>query len=273
MKVILSRKGFDSVSGGMMSPIMPNGELVSMPIPCGGDPTSYRDVMYAGRTLRDVLLELNPRFNFGDCHLDPDIEKSRHTVVPGGWKAAFGQSSASASFLNNTVKVESGDLFLFFGNFHATERHDGRLRFVHRSGDFYRDSDLHVIWGYLQVGEVIRDQKRIVSEFPWHPHAHLGRPKDSRNTIFVASKKLSFADSLPGSGLLPYDCKRVLTLEGERRSVWRKACAYALDNIIGSRKNLAPPESEGVRFGGQWQELALKSTKASFDFAKRMILP
>jgi hypothetical protein len=32
MKVILSRKGFDGVNGGMPSPIMPNGDTVSMPI-------------------------------------------------------------------------------------------------------------------------------------------------------------------------------------------------------------------------------------------------
>ena len=33
MKVILSRKGFDSASGGYPSPILPNGTLLSMPIP------------------------------------------------------------------------------------------------------------------------------------------------------------------------------------------------------------------------------------------------
>jgi hypothetical protein len=34
MKVILSRKGFDSASGGMPSPILPDGTLISLPIPC-----------------------------------------------------------------------------------------------------------------------------------------------------------------------------------------------------------------------------------------------
>lgn len=272
MKVILSRKGFDSVSGGMMSPIMPNGDLLSMPIPSGGDPYSYREVFCRGRSLREILLELNPRFNYGDCHLDPDIEKSRHAHVPKGWKPAFGQANSAASFLTNTVKVEKGDVFLFFGNFHATEKRNGRLQFTHRRGDFYKDSDLHVIWGYLQVGEIIHDQRRIAKEFPWHPHAVDFRTGDERNTLYVASQRLSFASELSGAGVLPYDLKRVLTLCGAKRSVWRKSKAYLPSNIIGNRKNLESAQSKGIRYGGQWQELPLKPSDASFAFAKEIIL-
>ena len=33
MKVIISRKGFDSGYGGMPSPILPDGTMISMPIP------------------------------------------------------------------------------------------------------------------------------------------------------------------------------------------------------------------------------------------------
>ena len=33
MKIILSRKGFDSENGGYASPILPDGSLVSLPIP------------------------------------------------------------------------------------------------------------------------------------------------------------------------------------------------------------------------------------------------
>ncbi len=33
MKVILSRKGMDSTSGGIASPILPDGTLLSLPIP------------------------------------------------------------------------------------------------------------------------------------------------------------------------------------------------------------------------------------------------
>jgi hypothetical protein len=33
MKLILSRKGFDSSTGGIPSPIFPDGRMVSLPIP------------------------------------------------------------------------------------------------------------------------------------------------------------------------------------------------------------------------------------------------
>jgi len=47
MKVILSRKGFDSSNGGCPSPIMPDGTLLSMPIP-SDDKDSYDDLSYCG---------------------------------------------------------------------------------------------------------------------------------------------------------------------------------------------------------------------------------
>jgi len=33
MKVILSRKGFDKINGGYLSPIFPDGKMISIPIP------------------------------------------------------------------------------------------------------------------------------------------------------------------------------------------------------------------------------------------------
>lgn len=33
MKVILSRKGFDSANGGIVSPVFPDGRMLSFPIP------------------------------------------------------------------------------------------------------------------------------------------------------------------------------------------------------------------------------------------------
>ena len=36
MKLILSRKGFDSTAGGVASPIFPGGEMYSLPIQADG---------------------------------------------------------------------------------------------------------------------------------------------------------------------------------------------------------------------------------------------
>ena len=73
-RVILSRKGFDSSSGGGPSPILPDGRLVSLPIP-SSDQDRYSSVLYEkGRSLGDLMGTLGyeaPPNNC--CHLDPDL--------------------------------------------------------------------------------------------------------------------------------------------------------------------------------------------------------
>lgn len=44
MKLILSRKGFDSGYGGMPSPILPDGRLVPLPIPISHDRYTLADI-------------------------------------------------------------------------------------------------------------------------------------------------------------------------------------------------------------------------------------
>ena len=39
MKIILSRKGFDSANGGIVSPIFEDGTMVSFPIPSDDEDT------------------------------------------------------------------------------------------------------------------------------------------------------------------------------------------------------------------------------------------
>ena len=46
---------------------------------------------------------------------------------------------------------------MFFGNFHCVRNKGGHFEYIKKTGDFYKDKDLQVIWGYLQVGEVIDD--------------------------------------------------------------------------------------------------------------------
>ena len=75
MKIILSRKGFDSGYGGMPSPILPNGIMLSMPIPSNGDRVLYDDLHYERFSYRDIISQLKPNSNIisSECHLDPDI--------------------------------------------------------------------------------------------------------------------------------------------------------------------------------------------------------
>ncbi len=270
MKVILSRKGFDSVNGGMPSVIMPNGDLVSIPIPSQGDVNSYDQLWYGEKTYRQILKELVPKKRFLRCHLDPDIDSSRLANKPRGWKPAFGQISASASYLINTVALSPGDVFLFFGNFRRVEEIDGRYRFVRRTGDFYQDKTIQLIWGYLQVGEIITDAKEIADRFPWHPHAARYRLRESTNMLIVPRKCLSFSPSRSGCGLLRYDIRRVLTKRGENKATWKFNKVYGQRNIIAKhRRNMS---ATGVYYLGIWQELGLKDSPETTSWAKEIIL-
>jgi len=76
MKVILSRKGMDSEAGGIPSPILPDGTLLSLPIPDNTSGQKYSELYYNGQSLQEIIHQLKPRFNFSKnptCHLDPDI--------------------------------------------------------------------------------------------------------------------------------------------------------------------------------------------------------
>ena len=130
MKVILSRKGFDSANGGIVSPIMEDGTLISFPIPADSDERdSFHDLVYSNHSYPKILSDLkykeDPRRP--NCHLDPDLSMSRRKQAVDHWRPIFGQVSSSALYLANTVSVQPGDLFLFFGNFHKV-RQQSRIR-------------------------------------------------------------------------------------------------------------------------------------------------
>jgi len=54
MKVILSRKGMDSESGVMPSPILPDGTLLSLPIPDRKSNKRYEDLEYRGQNIKEI---------------------------------------------------------------------------------------------------------------------------------------------------------------------------------------------------------------------------
>ena len=168
MRIILSRKGFDSASGKQPNPIMPDSTLLSLPIPSEKDDrvTTYSSLSWNGRSYYDIIHSLKPKSKImanDFCHLDPDIRKDVCSR-PSEWKPAFGQVDSALTHLRNQ-QVSIGDIFLFFGWFKATEERNGTL--VYKKGA----PDLHIIYGYMQIGEIINKEKDVPQWLMKHPHA------------------------------------------------------------------------------------------------------
>lgn len=260
MKIILSRKGFDSVSGGCPNPILPDGTLLSMPIP-SNEAIRYADLAYDGHSYEDILLGLNPGKKYDRCHLDPDIRDGIRISPVKGWKAAFGQTGSAAGILHNSG-VAAGDLFLFFGVFRQTEYDkDGILRFARGK------RPIQIIYGYLQIGEILTQPDEI-KEYFWNPHSDV-QSYGKRNYLYIPSKKLSFLPDLPGYGVLAFREHRVLTMRGKSPAYWNEYEFLMPHNVMGNRKNNA--KSEGLFYQGQWQELVLKPNPEAEKWAKQVI--
>jgi hypothetical protein len=216
LKIVLSRKGFDSSVGGCPSPIVPDGTLLSLPIPTALDRLAYNEIVTpSGASYKSIMDEIgaSARIEGKGAHLDPDLLRNARDRL-SDWMPSLGQIGSAAGHLRNK-NVAIGDVFLFYGWFRKTQLVNGVLRYAAESG-------AHVIFGYLQVGEMIRTAE-LADLPPWlqdHPHAMTSRASKRTNTIFVASKSLSFAQSVPGSGVFRFNEALVLTKPGFSRGRW-----------------------------------------------------
>ncbi len=277
MKVILSRKGFDSANGGIFSPIFDDNTMLSLPIPSKDidkDFIKYESLVCMGVGLDKILHDLGYK-GVDICHLDPDLDISRRKQTVEGWVPAFGQINQSAKYLEN-CEVEEGDLFLFFGNFRHVKMKDGKYYYASENEkSVYFGKPIQVIWGYMQIGRIITEVEEL-KKFSWHPHSCDKRIyEEKNNTIYTAREKLTFAD-LPGCGLFSYDEKRVLTMPGKSKATWKKEAAYDIGNLKKgkdqtkiTRKNSAKNE-EGIYYAGIWQELVLEDNDISESWAKSL---
>jgi hypothetical protein len=217
MKVILSRKGFDSEYGGIASPILPDGTLLSLPIPYDQDIIKYTELNYQGKSYYDIINQLSRAdkriSKKHTAHLDPDIRQECLSNRTKAWRPIFGQSDAALGHLNKQG-VSAGDLFLFFGWFRQTEEVQDKLRFVKGS------PNQHIIYGYLQIDQIITNTEPLPDYALQHPHANSFHRSKALNSIFVGMQNLSFAPSHPGAGTLSFSVKRVLTQAGQSRSRW-----------------------------------------------------
>lgn len=236
MKIILSRKGFDSGAGGYPNPILPSGRLCVLPIPDKRSIIQYRHIHVdddslpkgMNRNLGSLVSQLTGRriSPLRRAHLDPDLDAGNLPRKPE-WRPLFGQRGAALGHLQKQA-VGLGDLFLFFGWFKQTEAAAGRLRYM-------RDApDVHVIFGWLQVGCMLDlstgDSTGDSSMPKWihdHPHAQPAFQKEagkSGNTLYISSRRLDLPglkSQLPGGGEFTHSSHQNQLSKGDTlRSIW-----------------------------------------------------
>lgn len=290
MKIILSRKGFDTSSGKAPSPIFEDPifegkTLLSIPIPSEHGNITYQDIRIPNNikeylsknnvqieTYEDLLLHLLRDYPFKFkknekyCHVDPDLIKdvlikrkdSEH------WLPAFGQNRAAATTLRR-AEIRENDLFLFFGLFRETNIYGGRL--------YYHGKTLnkHIIYGYLQVGKVLENENRFhdpkhqneyienyIPKNSWletHPHTTKEFLEKDKNLIFIAKPTLSFNEKYTGAGYFKYSDDLVLTETNPVRNPKKKVSFWRCNKSLIEKDFYIKNEERYFKSSRpQWQE-------------------
>ena len=225
MKIVLSRKGFDSKNGGKPSPVFPDGTTLSLPIPLPGAPTQFRDVLWRDSSLEPIVECLSKHRGEDSCHLDPDLRADALQRSPE-WRPTFGQDGAAQGHLKRQG-VRPGDLFLFFGWFRPVAQHGrDKWRYVEDA------PSVHRLFGWLQVSEILTigpDPASARTERPWlsaHPHLH-GHSWPDNNTVYISTPTLSVAgiDRVRGAGVFRNADSR-LTLTEPREIEKGSSCKW-----------------------------------------------
>lgn len=272
MKIILSRKGFDSSPqyGRIPSPILPDGTLLSLPIPAnaGESLVKYSDLENVhGHSPAKLIKDLTKGKVMPSMrtHLDPDLR--RHTLSRDrGWQPLFGPHPKSHTHLKNQC-VEIGDLILFFGYFRNVEL-DPDSDIYHFVGEH-----LHVLFGWLQIDKMLpaglRHREDAQKWALYHPHY---QGDWDNNYVYVARKQLSIPGlrkKLPGGGAFEkYSDVLRLTAPDCSRSIWQiprgiypkrgqELLSYHSDKKLWSRT----PIHTRLQTRPKWQEAVLDSDK------------
>ena len=197
--------------------------MFSLPIP-GGSRQRYSQIETPVGPMSNLVEDLTRGKMRGSsiAHLDPDLSASS-LPRKEGWRPSLGQTGIAQSHLA-AKGVGPGDIFMFFGWFRPVEENDTGWRFVPGA------RDEHVMFGYLQVGQLLNlgarpDTQSVVGERGWlEGHPHLVGERDANNTLYLASDELTLngkPTGLPGASAFEhYRPDRVLTAPEGPKSRW-----------------------------------------------------
>lgn len=237
MKIILSRKGFDSSAGGRPSPIYED-KFISIPIPEAESGIRYRELAFnEEHNYLKVMKDLGIKF-FTEAHLDPDLRRSVLSDRDKDWRPIFGQDDKAMGVL---AKIDKGDLFLFFGLFDFVEKNKaGKFSYVGKK-------PIHAIFGYLKVGEKLTLKEEHPPKWAeYHPHVVLRHQYPDNNTLFIADEE----NGNVTAGFFEYNENLVLTMKGKSCSIWK------LPKIFEGEKNNFKAKISLSSFSDEYVELS-----------------
>lgn len=261
-KLVLSRKGFDSVAGGKPSPVFPDGSLFSLPIPTKyHSPYKYADIVKQKMTGIEALEQVGANKISPDsaCHYDPILQPNT---------GLFGQVGKVQGELDKH-NINAGDLFLFFGWF--------------RDFSSYPKKDVHHIFGWLEIEHIIKGTSKIeeycrTQKIP-HPHAVNDY---QNNTLYIGKKSSSFSKSnhsVNGFGeFIKTDESLILTEEGRSRSHWKMPTKFFSEtqnpHLFSNRLKWNGDNDNRIQCKGYGQEFIIDIDKnpSAFDWAQSLIL-
>ncbi|MDD4157531.1 MAG: hypothetical protein PHY08_13280 [Candidatus Cloacimonetes bacterium] len=195
MKIILSKKGFDSSYGGVASPVfVEDKSFISLPIPTDnpdyakdkGYSICYNNLSLYGHNYGKLVEDLTKNKIKGDdiTHFDPDIIREVYQNRKPEWTPLFGQDSSFQGHLR-LQNVGKGDIFLFFGLFRMVKKVGNNYQYVRGAKKF------NMLWGWMQIEDIIsvdNSDNKVKDWMKYHSHFYL---KDSKqNTLYLASKDL-----------------------------------------------------------------------------------
>ena len=308
MKIVLSRKDFDSSNGNVASPIFLHEDgtlsLYSLPIPMRQAACEYADIQWNQSNLQVLISQLRYRKKTrlpDTAHLDPDLVRDALKNRHRDWRPIFGQRGPQETQLQNMgVNDPAGDrsgrpLFLFFGWYRETKSTNQKYAYVRKS------PNIHALFGWLQVEQKItlkdrEHRKQVGRLMPWaakHPHVDCDDDDSVPNAIYVAPKPGSETDrlvldgrdtGLPASGMFRrFDPgAHRLTREGSTRTNWLLPLWFYRDSAptLGMHsdvKRWTPNDPEHIRLRtvGRGQEFVFDSRdheeKQVFDWVECII--
>ncbi len=221
MKIIFSRKGIDSAYGKGVSPIFPNGDMLSIPIPVKGTEAGihYSKLKFNKQSIYSYMKQLNLHVEHSYCHCDPYINPQL-SVNGNTWIPSFGNHGAAASHLVNQ-EVSVGDLILFFGTFRKVIKLNSKWTFDSQS------KAVHVLFGFMLIDQLLqlnvaRDQEAAV-QLGLQKHPHLMNLYPINNILFIGDKNKS--------GMFRFNEDLVLSNDGNKKSIWKVPSFFATCDI------------------------------------------